>query len=63
MRFIHLYLAVYFLLLIAAGATLWNAGVLARAAGIWALLGAFVAVALGLLLALAFARQPAVSRE
>jgi hypothetical protein len=63
MRFIHLYLVGYFVLLIGAGLALWQAGVLARIPAIWLLIGAVIAVGLGIVLAVTSVRPTTVSRE
>jgi hypothetical protein len=52
MRFIHLYLIAYFLLVLGAGLTLWQAGVLAYIPAGWIILAAVVALGLGFALAL-----------
>jgi hypothetical protein len=51
MRFVQLYLAVYFLLVIGAGLALWQAGILARIPPMWIGLTAVVTISLGLLVA------------
>jgi hypothetical protein len=63
MRFIHLYLVGYFVLLTGAGLALWQAGVLARIPAIWLLIGAVIAVGLGIVLAVTSVRPTTVSRE
>jgi hypothetical protein len=63
MRFIHLYLVGYFVLLIGAGLALWQAGVLTRIPAIWLLIGAVIAVGLGIVLAVTSVRPTTVSRE
>jgi hypothetical protein len=50
-RFIHLYLAVYFLLVAGALFALWQAQVLQRMPGEWVALFVLVALSLGMLLA------------
>jgi hypothetical protein len=50
MRFIHLFLVGYFLLVLGAGLALWQTGVLARVAPIWIGIGALVAVGVGIML-------------
>ena len=62
MRFIHLYLIGYFLLVVGAGLALWQAGVLARNGGIWIAIGMIVALGLGIMLAVT-AGKPTVTRE
>jgi len=51
MRFIHFYLAGYFILVLGAGLSLWQAGVLAQISAVWTLTAALVAIGLGLMLA------------
>jgi hypothetical protein len=50
MRFIHLYLIGYFILVVGVGLALWQAGVLNRVAPIWLAIGVIVAVGLGIML-------------
>jgi hypothetical protein len=57
MRFIYLYLAGYFLLLIGAGLALWRAGILGLVPPVWTGTTILLVVALGLLLA--FTSPPA----
>jgi hypothetical protein len=63
MRFIHLYLNGYFILVIGAGLALWQAGVLARISPIWLLITAIIVVGLGLLLAVSSVRSTTITRE
>jgi len=63
MRFIHLYLTGYFILVIGAGLALWQAGVLARISPIWLLITAIIVVGLGLLLAASSVRSTTITRE
>jgi len=63
MRFIHLYLIGYFILLIGAGLALWKAGVLARVPAIWVLISAIIVIGLGLLLSVTAVRPTTISRE
>ena len=58
MRFIHLYLIGYFLLVIGAGIALWQAGAFTRVPGEWLAVAALVAVGLGVLLAVTSSRRP-----
>jgi hypothetical protein len=58
MRFIHVYLIAYFVLVLGAAAVLWEAGVLARIPGIWLTVAAIVVVGLGLVLAITSVRTP-----
>jgi hypothetical protein len=61
MRFIHLYLIGYFILLAGAGLALWQAGALARMPPIWLLISLIIAVGLGILLAATSVRP--ITRE
>ena len=56
MRFIHFYLIGYFTLLAGAGLALWQAGVLARASGLWLAISALIVVGLGVVLAVSSGR-------
>ena len=51
MRFIHLYLISYFILVLGAGLALWQAGVLARISTVWILISAIIVIGLGIILA------------
>ena len=62
MRFIHLYLIGYFVLVLGAGLALWQAGVLARMSGIWILISAIIVVGLGIMLAVT-AWKPSITNE
>ena len=62
MRFIHLYLIGYFVLVFGAGLALWQAGVLAQLSAIWILIAAIIAVGLGIMLAVT-AGRPTITRE
>jgi hypothetical protein len=63
MRFIHLYLIGYFVLVIGAGLALWQAGVLSRLSPIWLLITALIVIGLGLLLAVTSTRSTTITRE
>lgn len=63
MRFIHLYLLGYFLLVIGAGLALWQAGILARISTTWLFIAAIIVVGLGILLAATSTRTTTISRE
>ena len=63
MRFVHLYLIGYFVLLIGAGLALWQSGVLARIPGIWLFISAIIAAGLGIVLAVSSVRPTTISRE
>ena len=62
MRFIHLYLIGYFILVVGAGLALWQAGVFAHVSGVWLAISALVVLGLGIMLAVT-AGKPTVSRE
>jgi hypothetical protein len=63
MRFIHLYLVGYYILVLGAALALWQAGVLARIPPIWLLITGVIVVGLGLLLAVTSVRPTTISRE
>jgi hypothetical protein len=62
MRFIHLYLIGYFVLVLGAGLALWQAGVLARMSGIWILISTIIVVGLGIMLAVT-SGKPTITNE
>jgi hypothetical protein len=62
MRFIHLYLIGYFVLVVGAVLALWQAGVLARVSGTWLAIGMLIVLGLGIMLAVT-AGKPTVTRE
>jgi hypothetical protein len=51
MRFIHLYLIGYFVLVAGAVLALWKAGVLAQVSMTWLAIGVLIALGLGIMLA------------
>jgi hypothetical protein len=61
MRFIHLYLLGYFILVIGAVLALWQSGVLARISGTWLAIGMVIAVGLGIVLAVTSAKPTITS--
>ena len=63
MRFIHLYLIGYFILILGAGLALWQAGVLARISTIWIVISALILVGLGIILAVTSSRTTTITRE
>jgi len=62
MRFIHLFLVGYFLLLVGAVMALWQAGILARISPLWIAIGVIISFGLGIMLAVS-SGKPAVTRE
>lgn len=63
MRFIHLYLIGYYILLIGAGLALWQAGAFHRLPAIWLLISVIIAVGLGIVLAVTSVRPTTITRE
>jgi hypothetical protein len=63
MRFIHLYLIGYFVLVIGAGLALWQAGLLHHISAIWVLISALIVIGLGVLLAVTAVRPTTITRE
>jgi uncharacterized protein YjeT (DUF2065 family) len=61
MRFIHLYLIGYFVLVIGAVLALWKAGVLARISGTWIAIGMVIVLGLGIMLAVTSAKPTITS--
>jgi len=62
MRFIHLYLIGYFVLVVGAVLALWKAGVLAHVSGTWLGIGILIVIGLGIMLAVTAAR-PTITRD
>jgi hypothetical protein len=62
MRFVHLYLIGYFIVVIGALAALWYGGVLQRIPGPWIAIGLVIAAGLGVMLAIT-AGKPEITRE
>lgn len=62
MRFIHLYLIGYFILIGGALLALWHAGVLAHIGALWIAIGVIVAIGLGIMLAVTSAKPTVVPR-
>ncbi len=56
MRFVHLYLIGYFVLIAGALLALWHAGVLAHVGVLWAAIGTIIALGLGIVLAVTSAK-------
>jgi hypothetical protein len=59
MRFIHLFLVGYFVVILGVGLGLWQAGVFSRVAPIWAGVGALVAIGAGIMLSVALGKPTA----
>jgi hypothetical protein len=62
MRFVHVFLVGYVLLVIGALAALWYGGVLAHVSPVWILIGLVIAAGLGVMLAIS-AGKPEITRE
>ena len=62
MRFIHLFLIGYFILVVGVGLALWQTGVLSRIAPIWVAISALVAVGVGIMLSVS-SGKPTVTEE
>jgi hypothetical protein len=63
MRFIHIYLIGYFVLVAGAFLALWQAGILVRISFTWLAIAALIIVGLGLVLAVSSVRPTTISRE
>jgi hypothetical protein len=50
MRFIHLFLVGYFILVVGVGLALWQTGLLARVSPIWIGIGVLIALGLGIMM-------------
>lgn len=62
MRFVHVYLIGYFLLVLGALTALWYGGVLQQLSPIWIVIGLVIAAGLGIMLAIS-AGKPEITRE
>ena len=62
MRFIHLFLLGYFILVLGIGLALWQTGVLSRIAPIWIGVGALIAIGVGIMMSVA-SGKPTVTEE
>lgn len=62
MRYVHLYLIGYFILVLGAIAALWYGGVLQQISATWIVIGLVIAAGLGIMLAIT-AGKPEITRE
>jgi len=62
MKFIHLFLVGYFVLIVGVSLALWQTGVLSRVAPIWIAIGLIVAVGVGIMMSVS-SGKPAISTE
>jgi len=51
MRFIHLFLVGYFVLVVGVGLALWKAGVQAHVSPVWIAIGGLIALGIGIMMA------------
>jgi hypothetical protein len=63
MRFIHLYLFGYFILVLGAALALWRIGAFQRIPAIWVLISVVIVVGLAILLAVTSIRPRTIARE
>ena len=62
MRLVHVYLVVYFALVIGALSALWYGGVLRQISPVWIIIGLVIAFGLGIMLSVS-AGKPEITRE
>jgi len=62
MKFIHLFLIGYFVLIVGVALALWQTGVLNRVAPIWVAIGLLVAIGIGIMMSVS-SGKPAISTE
>jgi hypothetical protein len=62
MRYVHLYLIGYFVLVLGALGALWYGGVLRQISATWVVIGIVIAAGLGIMLAIS-AGKPEITRE
>jgi hypothetical protein len=62
MRFIHLYLVGYFVLVVGAVLALWQSGALEKVSAIWIAIGLIIAIGLGIMLAVS-SGKPEITKE
>ena len=62
MKFINMYLIGYVILVIGIAMALWQSGILSRVSGIWIVIGAIVAVGLGIMMSVS-SGKPDITRE
>ena len=62
MRFIHLFLAGYFTLVLGVGLALWQMNLLRNVAPVWIIVGVLVAVGMGIMMSVA-SGKPTISEE
>jgi hypothetical protein len=62
MRFIHLFLIGYFIVILGLGLALWQTGVFSRIAPIWIGIGALVAIGVGIMMSVS-SGKPTITKE
>ena len=62
MKFINMYLIGYVVLVIGIALALFQSGILARISGIWIVIGAIIAIGLGIMLSVS-SGKPDITRE
>jgi hypothetical protein len=62
MKFIHLFLIGYVVLIVGVSLALWQTGVLSRVAPIWIAIGLIVAAGIGIMMSVS-SGKPAISTE
>lgn len=62
MRFVHLFLVGYFILIVGVGLALWQTGVLSRVSPMWIAIGVIVAVGVGIMVSVS-SGKPTVTKE
>jgi hypothetical protein len=62
MRFIHLFLVGYVVLIFGVALALWQTGLLSRVAPIWIVIGALVSIGVGIMLSVS-SGKPSISEE
>jgi hypothetical protein len=62
MKFIHLFLIGYFVLVVGVAMALWQAGLLSHVAPIWIAIGVIVAVGLGIMMSVS-SGKPAIVKS
>ncbi|HUR20344.1 MAG TPA: hypothetical protein VMZ90_06005 [Vicinamibacterales bacterium] len=62
MKFINMYLIGYIILVLGVSLALWQSGILARVSGVWIVIGAIVAVGLGIMMSVS-SGKPDITRE
>ena len=62
MKFINMYLIGYVILVLGVAMALWQSGILSRISGIWIVIGAIIAIGLGIMMSVS-SGKPDITRE